>query len=67
MGDVIQVLDELTVQRQCRHDGKKSIYEIEVMFPEYLDRDNMTIRCDSEDASAEMFVNMITDIISYRE
>lgn len=65
MGDVIEVLDEVTIHRQCRHTGKKNIYEIVIMFPECLDKENKVITCESEEESLDILQDILNDVVRY--
>jgi hypothetical protein len=44
MGDVIEIIDSLTIQSQIRmKDGAKIEYEICIIYPDAMDKDNVTL------------------------
>lgn len=62
MGDVIQVLDEITVSRCDRHDGKKHTYELCLVYPEYVDEPNEIVKFKTENMMNEAYMNIIEKI-----
>jgi hypothetical protein len=63
MGDVIQVLDEFTIQRCDRHNGKKHIFELCVIYPDYFDHDNEIVVFEDEESMNTVYTQLIEDVI----
>lgn len=62
MGDVIQVLETVSVNTQVRHDGKSFQHEICIIYPDYLDRENKIKNYGCEEEMNEDFINILSDI-----
>jgi hypothetical protein len=62
MGDVIQDLDEIEVHRCDRHDGKKHTFELCIIYPEYMGKNNYIVKCKNENAMNEVYTAIIEGI-----
>ena len=66
MGDFIQVLDEFTVQRRERaSDGKKNHLELCIIFPEYMDHENLIVSYTpgNDEAANEDYTKMLLAVL----
>jgi len=64
MGDIIEILDSLTVNSQMRikNDGKRS-YEICVIYPDCMDKENVTLSYDHYENEMQLdFERIVQDI-----
>lgn len=59
MGDVIQLLDSFSIERRDRHNGKKHTFELCVVYPDYMDKDNHILKCKNEKDMNEKYTEMI--------
>ena len=62
MGDVIQLLETVSVNTQVRHDGKAFQYEICIVYPDYLERDNRIKKYMHESTMNADFVRILNEI-----
>lgn len=64
MGDVIEVIDSLTVQSQIRmKDDGKRLYEICVIYPDCMDKDNVTLSYDHYESEMQLdFERIVHDV-----
>ena len=62
MGDVIQLLDSFSIERRDRHNGKKHTFELCIIYPDYMDKDNYIIKCKNEDSMNDLYLMMINKV-----
>jgi hypothetical protein len=66
MGDVIQVLDTFTVERRIRISGGKPEHtELCIIFPEYMDHENLIISYtpENDESANEDFTTMFQSVL----
>ena len=60
MGDLIEVKDRFIVQLQRRmSDGKSDAFELCIIYPEYMDHDNVTVWYKYEPDALDDLVSII--------
>lgn len=70
MGDIIEVLDEFTVQRRIRtREGKPKHMELCIIFPDYMDHDNLIVSYtpENDETANEDYVDMLEAVIDVTE
>lgn len=60
MGDVIQLLDSITIEMHLRDDGKRKHHEICIIYPEYMNHDNDVIEYKNEEIRNNIFTRVIS-------
>lgn len=64
MGDVIEIIDSLTIQSQIRmKESGKLAYEICIIYPEAMDKENVTLSYDHYEAEMQIdFERIVHDV-----
>jgi hypothetical protein len=63
MGDVIQLLNEITIHQQKRITDKGSWYEFVLIYPDYCDMDNLVVNVGDDEKVANHILDlMLNDI-----
>lgn len=63
MGDVIHLLNEITIHHQKRCTDNGSVYEMVLIYPDYCDMDNLVVKIGkSEPESNEILDTLLMEI-----
>jgi len=62
MGDIIQVLETVSVNTQIRNNGKSDQYEVCIVYPDFLHRDNRIKKYRMESTMNADLIKIIKEI-----
>jgi hypothetical protein len=64
MGDVIHLLNEITIHHQKRITDKGSSYEFVLIYPDYCDMDNLVVNVGNDERVSNHILEILLNDIN---